>query len=162
MLFRSSSRVKYTASVNSYTYVKAIAEEFRGLAVEHDLPIVTATQTTRSGYASSDVVLTDVSESFGLPATADLMFALISNEQLESFNQIMVKQLKNRYSDLSKNRRFVIGIDRSKMKLYDVDQTEQENIQDDIPIMDKTEYGQRDNEFFQNRSKFSKKFEGFA
>jgi hypothetical protein len=158
----ASSRVKYTASVNSYTYVKAIAEEFRGLAVEHDLPIVTATQTTRSGYASSDVVLTDVSESFGLPATADLMFALISNEQLESFNQIMVKQLKNRYSDLSKNRRFVIGIDRSKMKLYDVDQTEQENIQDDIPIMDKTEYGQRDNEFFQNRSKFSKKFEGFA
>jgi len=107
--------------VNSYTYVKAIAEELRGLAVEANVPIVTATQTTRSGYGSSDVDLTDTSESFGLPATADLMFALISTEELEALNQIMVKQLKNRYYDPTLNKRFCVGIDRSKMRLYDID-----------------------------------------
>ena len=117
----SSSRYKNTI-VNSYTFVKAIAEELRGLAVEANVPIVSATQTTRSGYGSSDVDLTDTSESFGLPATADLMFALISTEELEGVNQIMVKQLKNRYNDPTVHKRFVIGIDRSKMKLYDCEQ----------------------------------------
>ena len=115
----ASSRYK-GAIVNSYTYVKAIAEELRGLAVESDVPIVSATQTTRAGFGNSDVDLTDTSESFGLPATADFMFALISTEELEAQNQIMVKQLKNRYNDLTMHRRFTIGIDRSKMKLYDV------------------------------------------
>ena len=118
------------ASVNSYTMVKSIAEELRGLAVEFNVPIVSATQTTRSGYGSSDVDLTDTSESFGLPATADLMFALISTEELEQQNQIMVKQLKNRYYDPTLNKRFVIGIDRSKMRLYDVEQSAQNNIMD--------------------------------
>ncbi len=116
--------------VNSYTYVKAIAEELRGLAVETNVPIVSATQTTRSGYGSSDVDLTDTSESFGLPATADLMFALISTEELEGMNQIMVKQLKNRYNDPTMNKRFVIGIDRAKMRLYDVEQSAQSDIAD--------------------------------
>ena len=116
--------------VNSYTYVKAIAEELRGLAVECNVPIVSATQTTRSGYGSSDVDLTDTSESFGLPATADLMFALISTEELEGMNQIMVKQLKNRYNDLSRNKRFCVGIDRAKMRLYDVEESAQDDIQD--------------------------------
>ncbi|AMO43172.1 DNA primase/helicase [Cyanophage S-RIM32] len=106
--------------VNSYTYVKAIAEELRGLACEHDVPIVSATQTTRSGFGNSDVELTDTSESFGLPATADLMFALISTEELEQAGRIMVKQLKNRYNDITMFRRFTVGIDRSKMKLYNV------------------------------------------
>jgi len=110
--------------VNSYTYVKAIAEELRGLAVEHDLPIVTATQTTRSGFGNSDVDLTDTSESFGLPATADLMLALISTEELEQSGRIMVKQLKNRYNDLTYYRRFTVGIDRAKMKLYNVDDSD--------------------------------------
>ena len=118
----ASSRHKANASVNSYSYIKAIAEELRGLAVEANVPIVSATQTTRSGYGSSDVDLTDTSESFGLPATADLMFALISTEELESVNQIMVKQLKNRYNDPTVHKRFVIGIDRSKMRLYDCEQ----------------------------------------
>ena len=118
------------ASVNSYTMVKSIAEELRGLAVEFNVPIVSATQTTRSGYGSSDVDLTDTSESFGLPATADLMFALISTEELAQQNQIMVKQLKNRYYDPTLNKRFVIGIDRSKMRLYDVEQSAQNNIMD--------------------------------
>ena len=118
----ASSRYKGNASANSYSYIKAIAEDLRGLAVEYNLPIVSATQTTRAGYGSSDVDLTDTSESFGLPATADLMFALISTEELEGINQIMVKQLKNRYNDLSINKRFCLGIDRSKMRLYDVDQ----------------------------------------
>ena len=117
----SSSRYK-NSIVNSYTFVKAIAEELRGLAVETNVPIVSATQTTRSGYGSSDVDLTDTSESFGLPATADLMFALISTEDLEGMNQIMVKQLKNRYNDPTVHKRFVIGIDRSKMRLYDCEQ----------------------------------------
>ena len=114
--------------VNSYTYVKAIAEELRGLAVECDVPIVSATQTTRAGYGSTDVDLTDTSESFGLPATADLMFALISTEELEGMNQIMVKQLKNRYNDLNVNKRFCLGIDRAKMKLYDVEQSAQKDL----------------------------------
>jgi replicative DNA helicase len=116
--------------VNSYTYVKAIAEELRGLAVEANVPIVSATQTTRSGFGSSDVDLTDTSESFGLPATADLMFALISTEELEEANQIMVKQLKNRYNDPTINKRFCIGIDRAKMRLYDVEETAQTDIID--------------------------------
>ena len=116
--------------VNSYTYVKAIAEELRGLAVEANVPIVSATQTTRSGFGSSDVDLTDTSESFGLPATADLMFALISTEELEGLGQIMVKQLKNRYNDPTMNKRFVVGVDRAKMRLYDCDQSAQEDIVD--------------------------------
>ena len=112
------------AIVNSYTYVKAIAEELRGLACEFDVPIVSATQTTRSGYGNSEVELTDTSESFGLPATADLMFALISTEELEGEGKLLVKQLKNRYNDLTSNRKFVVGIDRSKMKLFDVADSE--------------------------------------
>ena len=116
--------------VNSYTYVKAIAEELRGLACEHDVPIVSATQTTRAGYGSSDVDLTDTSESFGLPATADLMFALISTEELEGMNQIMVKQLKNRYNDLTAYKRFCVGIDRAKMRLYDVEESAQDDLVD--------------------------------
>ena len=111
-------------------YIKSIAEELRGLACEAQVPIVSATQTTRSGYGSSDVDLTDTSESFGLPATADLMFALISTEELEQLGQIMVKQLKNRYNDLSVNKRFVVGIDRSKMRLYDCEQSAQDDILD--------------------------------
>ena len=126
----ASSRYRAGSNVNSYSYIKAIAEELRGLAVETNVPIVSATQTTRSGYSSSDVDLTDTSESFGLPATADLMFALISTEELEEVNQVMVKQLKNRYNDPTINKRFVLGIDRAKMKLYDVDQSAQEDIVD--------------------------------
>jgi len=126
----ASSRYKANANVNSYSYIKAIAEELRGLAVESNVPIVSATQTTRSGFASSDVDLTDTSESFGLPATADLMFALISTEELEGLSQIMVKQLKNRYHDPTLNKRFVVGIDRGKMKLYDCEQSAQDDILD--------------------------------
>ena len=126
----ASSRYRAGSNVNSYSYIKAIAEELRGLAVESNVPIVSATQTTRSGFASSDVDLTDTSESFGLPATADLMFALISTEELEGVNQLMVKQLKNRYNDPTFYKRFVIGIDRSKMKLYDCEQSAQEGIVD--------------------------------
>ncbi|WJZ48014.1 DNA primase-helicase [Synechococcus phage DSL-LC03] len=125
----ASSRYKGSV-VNSYTYVKAIAEELRGLAVECNVPIVTATQTTRSGYGNSDVELTDTSESFGLPATADLMFALISTEELEQLGQIMVKQLKNRYNDPTMNKRFMVGIDRAKMRLYDVEQSAQKDLVD--------------------------------
>jgi len=126
----ASSRYRAGANVNSYSYIKSIAEELRGLAVEANVPIVSATQTTRSGFASSDIDLTDTSESFGLPATADLMFALISTEELEGLNQIMVKQLKNRYNDPTVNKRFVVGIDRSKMRLYDVEQSAQQNLSD--------------------------------
>ena len=126
----ASSRYSKLGNVNSYSYIKAIAEELRGLAVEGCVPIVSATQTTRSGYGSSDVDLTDTSESFGLPATADLMFALISTEELEEINQIMVKQLKNRYNDPTINKRFVVGIDRAKMRLYDVEQSAQQGITD--------------------------------
>jgi replicative DNA helicase len=126
----SSARIKAGANVNSYTFIKAIAEELRGLAVEFNVPIISATQTTRSGYSNSDVGLEDTSESFGLPATADFMFALISTEQLESLGQIMVKQLKNRYNDPTANKRFVVGVDRAKMKLYDVEASAQEDIAD--------------------------------
>lgn len=124
----ASSRYKLSGSVNSYTYIKGIAEELRGLAVEYDVPIVSATQTTRSGYANSDVELTDTSESFGLPATADLMFALISTEELEKLGQLLVKQLKNRYADPSLHKRFVVGVDRAKMRLYDLDMSAQKNL----------------------------------
>jgi replicative DNA helicase len=141
----SSSRFKGNANVGSYFYIKAIAEELRGLAVENNVPIMSATQTTRGGYANSDVGLEDTSESFGLPATADLMFALISTEELESLNQIMVKQLKNRYNDPGTNKRFVVGIDRARMKLYDVEQEAQDDIidsgQEDEPAFDKTTFG---------------------
>jgi len=126
----ASSRYRAGSNVNSYSFIKAIAEELRGLAVETNVPIVSATQTTRSGFGSSDVDLTDTSESFGLPATADLMFALISTEELEDLGQIMVKQLKNRYNDPTLNKRFVIGVDRSKMRLYDCDQSAQHDIVD--------------------------------
>jgi|TARA_B100001996_G_scaffold227813_1_gene175481 archaellum biogenesis ATPase FlaH len=126
----ASSRYRAGGNVNSYSYIKSIAEELRGLAVEANVPIVSATQTTRSGFASSDVDLTDTSESFGLPATADLMFALISTEELEQMNQIMVKQLKNRYNDPTVNKRFVVGLDRSKMRLYDVEQSAQDSLTD--------------------------------
>ena len=127
----ASSRYRSAVNVNSYSYVKAIAEELRGLAVEASVPICSATQTTRSGFASSDPNLTDTSESFGLPATADLMFALVSTEDLENLNQIMVKQLKNRYNDPTMNKRFVVGIDRAKMRLYDCEQSAQNDIVDD-------------------------------
>jgi len=149
-----SSRVKAGSNVNSYTYVKAIAEELRGLAVEFGLPIVSATQTTRSGYTSSDPGLEDTSESFGLPATADLMFALISSEELEELGQIMVKQLKNRYSDPTQYKRFSLGIDRAKMRLYDVEQSAQNDIIDsgnDKPL----------NTFGNREMKAKKAFEGF-
>ena len=132
----ASSRYRSAVNVNSYSYVKAIAEELRGLAVEASVPIVSATQTTRSGFASSDPNLTDTSESFGLPATADLMFALISTEDMEKLNQIMVKQLKNRYNDPTMNKRFVVGIDRAKMRLYDVEQSAQNDIVDDTEIVE--------------------------
>lgn len=124
----ASARFKNAQAANSYMYIKAIAEELRGLAVEHDVPILTATQTTRSGYGNTDVELTDTSESFGLPATADLMIALISTEELEALNQILVKQLKNRYNDPTSNRKFVIGVDRARMKLYDVEARAQATI----------------------------------
>lgn len=143
----ASSRMKgMGGSINSYTYVKAIAEELRGLAVEFDVPIVSATQTTRSGYSNSDPGLEDTSESFGLPATADLMFALVSNEELEKSGQIMVKQLKNRYNDPAMFKRFVIGIDKSRMVLYDVDESQQNltvEPEDDIPLFDKTPSGEK-------------------
>tara|TARA_R100001463_G_scaffold122973_1_gene179564 strand:+ start:135 stop:1511 length:1377 start_codon:yes stop_codon:yes gene_type:complete len=146
-----SSRYRGNANVNSYSYIKAIAEELRGLAVESNVPIVSATQTTRSGFASSDVDLTDTSESFGLPATADLMFALISTEELEGMNQILVKQLKNRYNDPTYNKRFVIGIDRAKMRLYDCEQSAQEDILDS---------GQEE-EYNNDEGKLTKKFAEF-
>jgi len=143
----ASSRMKAMGgSINSYTYIKAIAEELRGLAVEFEVPIFSATQTTRSGYSNSDVGLEDTSESFGLPATADLMFALISTEELDKDGQLMVKQLKNRYNDPTHHKRFVVGIDRSKMRLYDVEESEQ-TLTDDTPVFDKTEVGKRFNDF---------------
>ena len=126
----ASERYRQGGTVNSYSYIKSIAEELRGLACEAKVPIVSATQTTRSGYGSTDVDLTDTSESFGLPATADLMFALISTEELEGMNQIMVKQLKNRYNDPTMNKRFCVGIDRAKMRLYDVEESAQDDLQD--------------------------------
>jgi len=147
----ASSRHKPNGSANSYTYIKSIAEELRGLAVEFNLPIVSATQTTRSGYGNSDVELTDTSESFGLPATADLMFALISTEELEALGQIMVKQLKNRYNDPTIYKRFAVGIDRAKMRLYDVEQSAQKDILDSGQ---ESEYNDED-------QKPKKSFEGF-
>ena len=140
----SSARVRGGANVNSYTLVKSIAEELRGLAVEHNVPIVSATQTTRSGFANSDPGLEDTSESFGLPATADFMFALVSNEELQELNQIIVKQLKNRYNDPSYYKRFVVGIDRAKMKLYDVEASAQTGLSEsgqNKPVFDKTGFG---------------------
>ena len=147
----ASSRYSKLGNVNSYSYIKAIAEELRGLAVEANVPIFSATQTTRSGFASSDVDLTDTSESFGLPATADLMFALISTEELEGLGQIMVKQLKNRYNDPTYNRRFVVGVDRAKMRLYDCEQSAQDDVLDS---------GQ-DVEYNDNENKVAKKFAEF-
>ena len=148
----ASSRFKGSTSVNSYMYIKSIAEELRGLAVETNLPIMSATQTTRSGFISTDIGLEDTSESFGLPATADLMFALISNEELDGLNQIAVKQLKNRYNDPTINKRFVIGIDRAKMRLNNLDEKAQKGIvdsnqtesEDDFtsPLFDNTEFGE--------------------
>ena len=144
----ASSRYKGTI-VNSYTYVKAIAEELRGLAGEHNVPIVSATQTTRSGYGNSDVDITDTSESFGLPATADLMIALISTEDMEQMGQIMVKQLKNRYNDPTVFKRFVVGIDRAKMRLYDCDQSEQDD------IIDAGNIGSAGSTFTETKEKFT-------
>ena len=144
----SSSRMKAMGgSINSYTYIKAIAEELRGLAIEFNLPIMTATQTTRSGFSNTDVGLEDTSESFGLPATADLMFALIATEELDELNQVMVKQLKNRYNDPTKYKRFVVGIDRARMKLYDVEESAQSDIMSDMSIPDKpiATWGNNDN-----------------
>jgi archaellum biogenesis ATPase FlaH len=144
----ASSRMKAMGgAINSYTYIKAIAEELRGLAVEFAVPLVSATQTTRSGYGNSDPGLEDTSESFGLPATADLMFALISNEELEQSGQIMVKQLKNRYNDPGLYKRFVVGIDRSKMRLFDIDVKEQTLVDDGIPVFDKTPSGDKFKDF---------------
>jgi replicative DNA helicase len=143
----SSSRMKgMGGAINSYSYIKAIAEEMRGLAVEFNVPIVSATQTTRAGYTSSDPGLEDTSESFGLPATADLMFALVSNEELEQQGQIMVKQLKNRYNDPNMNKRFVIGVDRSKMRLSDVNTSEQTLI-NDTPTFDRGNVNERFKDF---------------
>ena len=147
----ASSRYRGNSTVNSYSYIKAIAEELRGLAVEANVPIVSATQTTRSGYGSSDVELTDTSESFGLPATADLMFALISTEDLEGLGQILVKQLKNRYNDPTIHKRFVVGIDRAKMRLYDCEQSAQTDILDNG----------KEEEYDYEERKPKKSFEGF-
>jgi len=147
----ASSRHKANGAANSYSYIKSIAEELRGLAVEFNVPIVSATQTTRGGYGNSDVELTDTSESFGLPATADLMFALISTEELEGLGQILVKQLKNRYNDPTMNKRFVVGIDRAKMRLYDVEQNAQQDILDNG----------KDEKYNDEEKKPKKSFEGF-
>ena len=160
----ASSRIKPGSNVNSYTYIKAIAEELRGLAVEFNVPIVSATQTNRSGFSSSDVGLEDTSESFGLPATADFMFALITSEELRQLNQIMVKQLKNRYGDPSVNKRFVIGVDYSKMRLYNVEASAQVDIvqDEDRPVFDNTNSGSRLENESKPVSKFEKiKFAGF-
>jgi archaellum biogenesis ATPase FlaH len=152
----ASSRIKAGGSVNSYTYIKSIAEELRGLAVEHNVPIVSATQTTRSGFSNSDVGLEDTSESFGLPATADFMFALITTEELQQLNQIMVKQLKNRYSDPNNNKRFVVGVDRSKMRLYDAEDSAQADITDSGQVKNDAPL----NTFGNREKKFNKNFGG--
>ena len=150
----ASSRYRGNSNINSYSYIKAIAEELRGLAVEFDVPIVSATQTTRSGFGSSDVELTDTSESFGLPATADFMFALISTEELEQLGQILVKQLKNRYNDPTVHKRFILGIDRAKMRLYDCEQSAQTD------LLDKGGDTEYDDEV-DSQSSFKNKFGGF-
>ncbi len=139
----ASFRVRPGSNVNTYTYVKSIAEELRGLAVEFDVPIMSATQTNRTGFVSTDVGLEDTSESFGLPATADFMFALISTEDMDELDQVMVKQLKNRYNDPNYHKRFVLGIDRAKMRLYDCEQSAQDELVDIGPVMDQTETGKR-------------------
>jgi len=158
----TSSRIKHGAQVNSYTLIKAIAEELRGLAVEFNVPVVSATQTTRSGYSSSDLELGDTSESFGLPATADFMFGISTSEKLDELGQIMVKQLKNRYGDPSSNRRFVVGVDRSRMRLYDVEQSAQDDIMEDRPVMDNGHFMTEDTERNKPRQKFTKDvFAGF-
>jgi replicative DNA helicase len=149
----ASSRYRGNSNVNSYSYIKSIAEELRGLAVEANVPIVSATQTTRSGFASSDVDLTDTSESFGLPATADLMFALISTDELQELGQVMVKQLKNRYNDINVNKRFILGVDRAKMRLYDCEQSAQDD------ILDNGQDEEYNNE--ENNKSFKNKFGGF-
>lgn len=161
-----SSRLKVGSNVNSYTYIKAIAEELRGLAVEFNVPIMSATQTTRSGFGNSDVGLEDTSESFGLPATADFMFALISSEELDQLGQILVKQLKNRWGPIDQYKRFMVGIDRSKMKLYDAEISAQEGMVDDRSVMDNTNFGKRQEEddnvsLFRPRGK-KPNFEGFS
>lgn len=161
-----SSRIKPGSNINSYTYVKSIAEELRGLAVEFNLPIISATQTTRSGYGSSDPGLEDTSESFGLPATADFMIALVSSEELQNLNQILIKQLKNRYNDLALHRKFVVGVDRSKFRLYDVEQEAQDElIVEDKPAFDKSKFGSRmkedDSMKFMTKKAGRKNFSGF-
>jgi len=162
-----SARLKGGQNINSYTYVKAIAEELRGLAVEFNVPLVSATQTTRSGFTNSDIGLEDTSESFGLPATADFMFALISTDDLEGLNQILVKQLKNRWGDPNTHKRFVIGIDRAKMRFYNVEGSAQSDLVDDTPIMNNTHFGERWDEEEKDATlpkKFNKKsvWNGFA
>lgn len=156
----TSSRLKMGSNVNSYTLIKAIAEELRGLAVECNVPIMSATQTTRTGYSSSDLNLEDTSESFGLPATADFMFGLISTEELEHLGQLMVKQLKNRWGDTNTLKRFVIGIDRSKMRLFDVEESAQ-TLVNDAPVFDDSAIGSRLQEEFSVTRKKAKSFEGF-
>ena len=155
----ASSRFKMSGSINSYTYVKAIAEELRGLAVENGIPIFTATQTNRGGFGSTDVELTDTSESFGLPQTADFMFAIITSEQLESLGQVQIKQLKNRYADPASNRRFVVGIDRSKMKLFDLDASAQQQMLDTGQEEEDEEEGGFRGKV---RKKFGRKFDGWG
>jgi replicative DNA helicase len=158
-----SSRIKPGSNVNSYSYIKSIAEELRGLAVEKNVPIVSATQTTRSGYTSSDPGLEDTSESFGLPATADFMIALVRDEEMDERGQIMVKQLKNRYSDPANNRKFFIGVDRVKMRLFDLEESAQDDIIDDSrggktkrseSVMDNTKFGMEDRERSKPKGKF--------
>ena len=141
-----SSRLKFGANVNSYSYIKSIAEEIRGLAVEKNVAIVSATQLTRSGSVDSDPDMTDVSESFGLAATVDMLIAIVAGEEMEALNQFMFKQLKNRYSDISINKRFVVGVEKAKMRLYNVEQSAQKDIMEDKPLMDKTSFGQRSSE----------------
>ena len=159
-----SSRIKAGSNVNSYTYVKAIAEELRGLAVERNLPIVSATQTTRSGYSNSDPGLEDTSESFGLPATADFMIALVRTEDADERGQILVKQLKNRYSDPGENKRFFVGVDRVKMRLFDLEEAAQDDLIDDSrggktkrseSVMDNTKFGMEDRERNKPKAKFN-------
>jgi len=159
-----SSRIKPGSNVNSYSYIKSIAEELRGLAVERNLPIVSATQTTRSGYSNNDPGLEDTSESFGLPATADFMIALVRDEDMDERGQILVKQLKNRYSDPSENKRFFVGVDRVKMRMFDLEESAQDDIIDDSrggktkrsdAVMDNTKFGMEDRERNKPKAKFN-------
>jgi archaellum biogenesis ATPase FlaH len=150
----SSFRIRPGSNVNTYSYIKSIAEELRGLAVEFDVPIMSATQTNRTGFVSTDVGLEDTSESFGLPATADFMFALISTEEMQELDQVMVKQLKNRYNDPGYHKRFVLGVDRSKMRLYDCEQSAQDELVDIGPVMDNTTTGKRINSENTNAFKY--------